>query len=65
MSEDVGGDPLRIVAWLAAHLARRGQPLLPGQWVLTGSIVTTKFPNASDTYHFAVDGLPPVAVSIA
>jgi len=65
MSEDVGGDPLRIVAWLAAHLARRGQPLLPGQWVLTGSIVTTKFPNASDIYNFAVDGLPPVAVSIA
>ncbi len=46
MSEDVGGDPLRIVAWLASHLAKRGHPLLPEQWVMTGSIVTTKFSDA-------------------
>jgi 2-keto-4-pentenoate hydratase len=65
MSEDVGGDPLRIVAWLAAHLARRGQALRPGQWVLTGSIVTTKFPRPGDLYHFGVDGLEPVEVRIA
>jgi 2-keto-4-pentenoate hydratase len=64
MSEDVGGDPLRIVAWLGAHLARRRQPLRPGQWVLTGSIVTTKFPKALEAYHFAVQGLPAVEVSI-
>jgi 2-keto-4-pentenoate hydratase len=65
MSEDVGGDPLRIVAWLAAHLARRGQPLRPGQWVLTGSIVTTKFPKPGETFFFKVDGLVPVEVRIA
>jgi len=64
-SEDVGGDPLKIVAWLAAHLARRGRALLPGQWVLTGSIVTTKFPRRGETYHFSVDGLAPVEVRIA
>jgi 2-keto-4-pentenoate hydratase len=64
MSEDVGGDPLRIVAWLAAHLARRGRPLLPGQWVLTGSIVTTKFPKSLEAYQFAVDGLPPVDLRV-
>jgi len=65
MSEDVGGDPLRIAAWLAAHLARRGQMLRPGQWVLTGSIVTTKFPKPGETYLFSVDGLAPVEVRIA
>jgi 2-keto-4-pentenoate hydratase len=65
MSEDCGGDPLRIVAWLAAHLARRGQPLQPHQWVLTGSIVTTKFPMPGDRFHFALEGLSPVEVQIA
>ncbi len=64
MSEDVGGDPLRIVAWLAAHLARRHQPLQPDQWVLTGSIVTTKFPLPGDRYEFAVDGLMPVEARV-
>jgi 2-keto-4-pentenoate hydratase len=65
MSEDVGGDPLRIVAWLGAHLARRGQMLRAGQWVLTGSIVTTKFPKPGETYFFSVDGLAPVEVRIS
>jgi 2-keto-4-pentenoate hydratase len=65
MSEDAGGDPLNIVAWVAAHLARRGQPLQPGQWIMTGSIVTTKFPEAGDRYHFALDGLEPVEAIIA
>lgn len=64
-SEDCGGDPLRIVAWLAAHLARRGQPLQPAQWVLTGSIVTTKFPQQGDRLHFTLEGLSPVEVRIA
>jgi 2-keto-4-pentenoate hydratase len=64
MSEDVGGDPLKIAAWAAAHLARRGRLLLPGQWVLTGSIVTTKFPRRGETYHFSVDGLAPVEVHV-
>ena len=30
MSEDAGGDPLAIVAWLGAHLARRGQNAVAG-----------------------------------
>jgi 2-keto-4-pentenoate hydratase len=65
MSEDAGGDPLKIVAWLAAHLVRRGQPLQPGQWIMTGSIITTKFPATGDRYHFAVGGLEPVEARIA
>jgi 2-keto-4-pentenoate hydratase len=65
MSDDIGGDPLRIVGWLGAHLARRGRPLLPGQWVLTGSLVTTKFPEPGDELRFAVEGLETVVVRIA
>jgi len=65
MSEDAGGDPLIIIAWLGAHLAKRGQPLAPGQWILTGSFVPTRFPKAGDHHRFEVDGLEPVDVTIA
>jgi 2-keto-4-pentenoate hydratase len=65
MSEDAGGDPLEIIAWLGAHLARRGQPLQPGQWIMTGSFVPTRFPKPGDCHRFVVDGLEPVDVSIA
>ena len=65
MSEDAGGDPLIIIAWLGAHLARRGQPLRPGQWIMTGSFVPTRFPKPGDHHRFVVDGLEPVDVRIA
>jgi 2-keto-4-pentenoate hydratase len=64
VSEDAGGDPLAIVAWLGAHLARRGQPLRPGQWIMTGSFVATTFPKVGDRYEFAVDGLEPAVATI-
>jgi len=64
MSEDIGCDPLEIIAWLGAHLARRGQPLQPGQWIMTGSFVSTTFPKAGDHYRFVVDGLEPVEATI-
>ena len=65
MSEDAGGDPLVIIAWLGAHLAKRGQPLSPGQWIMTGSFVPTRFPKPGDHHRFEVDGLAPVDVRIA
>lgn len=65
MSDDVGCDPMALVAWLGAHLARRGQPLRPGQWIMTGSFVSTTFPKAGAHYRFAVDGLGAVEASIA
>jgi 2-keto-4-pentenoate hydratase len=64
MSEDIGCDPLEIIAWLGAHLARRSQPLQPGQWILTGSFVPTTFPEPGARYRFEVDGLEPVEATI-
>lgn len=64
MSQDIGCDPLEIIAWLGAHLARRGQPLQPGQWIMTGSFVSTTFPEPGDHYRFVVDGLEPVEATI-
>lgn len=62
---DAGGDPLEVVAWLERLLRRRGKKLNPGDWVMTGSIVATQFPQAGQSYRFAIDGLFPVTLSIA
>jgi 2-keto-4-pentenoate hydratase len=63
-SSDVMGDPLQVVVWLAKHLAARGVSLQPGQWISTGSIVTTKFAAAGERYRFEVEGMAPVEVRI-
>jgi 2-keto-4-pentenoate hydratase len=65
VSDEVLGDPLKAVHWLASHLRRRGRALLPGQWVSTGAIVPTRFVAAGDHYHFAIDGLPPVELKVS
>jgi 2-keto-4-pentenoate hydratase len=65
LSDDVGCDAMELVCWLGAHLARRGQPLQPGQWIMTGSFVSTTFPEAGAHYRFDVEGLAPVEVRIA
>jgi 2-keto-4-pentenoate hydratase len=64
-SSDVLGDPAIALAWLADHLARRGQPLRPGQWVSTGSIVPTKFVAPGEAWVFEVEGLPPVELALS
>ena len=64
VSDEVLGDPLNAVSWLASHLRRRGRALQPGQWVSTGAIVPTRFGAAGDHYHFEIDGLPPVELRV-
>jgi 2-keto-4-pentenoate hydratase len=64
-SSDVLGDPANALAWVAAHLADRGRPLTPGQWVSTGSIVPTRFCEPGQTWRFEVDGLEPVELVVA
>lgn len=63
-STDVMGDPLQVVVWLARHLAARGVALRPGQWISTGSIVTTRFAAAGERYRFEVEELAAVEVLI-
>lgn len=61
---DALGNPLAAVAWLADQLASQGKILGRGMIVMTGSIVTTYFPNPGDQLHFAVDGLGDAAMSL-
>jgi 2-keto-4-pentenoate hydratase len=61
---DVLGHPFQPVAWLAGHLAAQGGGLRGGDVVMTGSIVTTKFPERSASYRFEVKGLGAVEVTV-
>jgi 2-keto-4-pentenoate hydratase len=61
---DVLGHPFRPVAWLASHLARSETPLRAGDIVMTGNLVTTKFPERRCTYRFELIGLGAVELSV-
>jgi 2-keto-4-pentenoate hydratase len=61
---DVLGHPFHAVAWLATHLADQGSRLIAGDVVMTGSVVTTIFPDRASTYRFALWGVGVVEVSI-
>jgi len=54
---DVLGHPLNALAWLANNRVARGRPLRKGMAVLTGSIVSTKWPKAGETVRVAIEGL--------
>jgi len=64
----VGGDalghPLVALAWLANHLLERGRQLRANDLVLTGSIVTTKWPRVGDAVAAEVEGLGLAAARI-
>lgn len=64
-SDDVLGEPLRALAWLADHLAARGNALRAGDWVTTGSLVTTRFVRPGERLEFRVDGLSTVRLDVA
>ena len=61
---DVLGHPFHPVAWLATHLAAQGTGLRAGDIVMTGSVVTTKFPDRQSAYRFDVTGLGAVELAI-
>jgi 2-keto-4-pentenoate hydratase len=61
---DLMGHPLDALAWLANHAAQRGQPMRAGEVAILGSMVTSKFPVAGQTYRFALEGFEPIELSI-
>jgi 2-keto-4-pentenoate hydratase len=54
---DVLGHPLNALAWLANKLVERDRPLVSGMVVLTGSIVSTKWPARNQTVTVRIDKL--------
>ena len=61
---DVMGHPLDALAWLANHLASRNLGLWRGAVVITGSMVTSKFPKAGDRIRFEAGELGAVELSV-
>ena len=54
---DVLGHPLNALAWLANNRLERDRPLRRGMVVLTGSIVSTKWPKSGETVRASIDAL--------
>jgi len=61
---DVMGHPLDALAWLANNLAARGLGLWRGDVVITGSLVTTKYPKAGDRIRFEAGELGAVELQV-
>lgn len=62
---DALGHPFAPLAWLANALAAKGQSLKSGEIVMTGSLVTTRFPTESETYRFELEGIGAVELNVA
>ncbi len=62
---DVLGHPLDAMLWMVRHLQSRGQGLKAGEFVITGSLVTSKFPAAGDDVRFVIEGLGDVAMRLS
>jgi 2-keto-4-pentenoate hydratase len=54
---DVLGHPLDAMLWLTRHLASRGRGMAPGEFVITGSLVTTRFPVPGNVVEFTLAGV--------
>jgi 2-keto-4-pentenoate hydratase len=63
-SSDVMSGPLAVLAWVARFAHDAGEELQPGQWIMTGSIIPTKFAVVGDSCSFQLGPLPPVTATI-
>ena len=61
---DAMGHPFEVVAWVANLLNQRGKMLQKDMIVMTGSSITTKFPQAGDELRFSIDGMGEVALEL-
>lgn len=64
LGADSMGHPLAALTWVANHLAGRGQGLRQGDIVITGSLVTSKFPQAGDRVRFDAGALGTVELRV-
>lgn len=64
MGADAMGHPLDALTWLVNHLAERGIGLVAGQFVLTGSMVTTRWLEAGDEMVSSVDKLGEARLTV-
>lgn len=63
-SRDALSHPFAVVQWLAIHLSSLGCALRAGDFVMTGSIVPTRFARAGALYRFELAGLAAVELRV-
>ena len=61
---DVMGHPFEALAWIANNLASRGLGLWRSDVVITGSLITTKFPKPGQTVRFDAGELESVELRV-
>ena len=61
---DALGHPFIPLAWLVRNLHGRGRGLARGDIVMTGSLVTSRFPKAGERYSFEVEEIGSVELTI-
>jgi 2-keto-4-pentenoate hydratase len=61
---DSMGHPLSALAWVANHLAASGRGLRRGDVLISGSLVTSKFPRAGDELRFEAGALGAVELRV-
>ncbi len=61
---DVLGHPLEAMCWIANHLLARGKSLKPGEFVITGSLITSKFPKPGDSVRYLAAELGEVSMTV-
>jgi 2-keto-4-pentenoate hydratase len=59
------GDPRRLLPWLVNHCVSRGVTVEPGAVLTCGSYTGMYFPAGAGVALGAIDGLPPVELSLA
>lgn len=58
------GHPFEAVAWIANHLASLGRGLLRKDFVITGSMITSKSVSAGDLVLFSLEGIGDVELRV-
>ncbi len=61
---DAMGHPFEALAWVANNLAKREKHLRAGQFVITGSLVTSKFPKPGDVIGFDLGELGSIELRV-
>ena len=61
---DSMGHPLEALRWIANHLAARGEGLRAGDVVISGSLVTSRFPAPGETWRFEAGALGSVELRV-
>ena len=59
------GDPAAAVAWLANALAAFGTPILPGQFIMSGSFTTAAFVHPGDAASATISDLGTVSLTFS